>query len=125
LPRKQANAANFVTLPYLAWRPLQSRICSTPADDRKRRRTPGLRWQPPLLTKVPLARWLPGRRHVAADHLMAPPGNPGDVTGALLHFKFLQDFTDRVAARPRGKLLLRIGRVPTLRGAALSGSLIR
>ncbi|MDA9499422.1 hypothetical protein XI05_18520 [Bradyrhizobium sp. CCBAU 11357] len=55
------------------------------------------RWQPPLLTKVPLARWLPGRRYIAAGHLMAPPGKPGDVTGALLHFKFLHDFTDKVA----------------------------
>jgi Glycosyl transferase family 2 len=59
------------------------------------------RWQPPLLTKVPLARWLPGRRHIAAGHLMAPPGKPGDVTGALLHFKFLQDFTDKVAVAVR------------------------
>jgi hypothetical protein len=59
------------------------------------------RWQPPLLTKVPLARWLPGRRYLAASHLMAPPGKPGDVTGALLHFKFLQDFADKVAAAVR------------------------
>lgn len=55
------------------------------------------RWEPPLLTKVPLARWLPGRRYIAAGHLMAPRGKPGDVTGALLHFKFLHDFTDKVA----------------------------
>ncbi|MFK4505588.1 glycosyltransferase family 2 protein [Bradyrhizobium daqingense] len=55
------------------------------------------RWQPPLLTKVPLARWLPGRRYIAAGHVMAPPGKAGDVTGALLHFKFLHDFTDKVA----------------------------
>ncbi|WP_407117305.1 glycosyltransferase family 2 protein [Bradyrhizobium sp. LMG 9283] len=59
------------------------------------------RWQPPLLTKVPLARWLPGRRYIAAGHLMAPPGKPGDVTGALLHFKFLHDFTDKVAIAVR------------------------
>jgi hypothetical protein len=59
------------------------------------------RWQPPLLTKVPLARWVPGRRHIAAGHLMAPPGKSGDVTGALLHFKFLHDFTDKVAAAVR------------------------
>lgn len=59
------------------------------------------RWEPPLLTKVPLARWLPGRRYIAAGHLMAPPGKPGDVTGALLHFKFLHDFTDKVATAVR------------------------
>ncbi|MGV7215569.1 glycosyltransferase family 2 protein [Bradyrhizobium sp. UFLA05-112] len=59
------------------------------------------RWQPPLLTKVPLARWSPGRRYIAAGHLMAPPGKPGDVTGALLHFKFLHDFTDKVAIAVR------------------------
>ncbi|UQR65490.1 glycosyltransferase family 2 protein [Bradyrhizobium sp. C-145] len=59
------------------------------------------RWQPPLLTKVPLARWLPSRRYIAAGHLMAPPGKPGDVTGALLHFKFLHDFTDKVAIAVR------------------------
>ncbi|TYO61576.1 hypothetical protein FXV83_37405 [Bradyrhizobium hipponense] len=59
------------------------------------------RWEPPLLTKVPLARWLPGRRYIAAGHLMAPRGKPGDVTGALLHFKFLHDFTDKVAAAVR------------------------
>jgi hypothetical protein len=55
------------------------------------------RWQPPLLTKVPLARWTPGRRHIAAGHLMAPPGKPAEVTGALLHFKLLHDFADKVA----------------------------
>lgn len=59
------------------------------------------RWQPPLLTKVPLARWLPGRRYINAGHLMAPPGKPGDVTGALLHFKFLHDFSDKVAIAVR------------------------
>ncbi|MCK1616067.1 glycosyltransferase family 2 protein [Bradyrhizobium sp. 159] len=59
------------------------------------------RWQPPLLTKVPLARWLPGRRYIAAGHLMAPRGKAGDVTGALLHFKFLHDFTDKVAIAVR------------------------
>lgn len=59
------------------------------------------RWEPPLLTKVPLARWLPGRRYIAAGHLMAPRGKPGDVTGALLHFKFLHDFTDKVATAVR------------------------
>ncbi|MCK1740351.1 glycosyltransferase family 2 protein [Bradyrhizobium sp. 139] len=59
------------------------------------------RWEPPLLTKVPLARWLPGRRYIAAGHLMAPRGKPGDVTGALLHFKFLHDFTDKVAIAVR------------------------
>jgi hypothetical protein len=32
---------------------------------------------------------------------MAPPGKPGDVTGALLHFKFLHDFTDKVAIAVR------------------------
>jgi hypothetical protein len=32
---------------------------------------------------------------------MAPPGKPGDVTGALLHFKFLHDFTDKVATAVR------------------------
>ncbi|MCK1307288.1 MULTISPECIES: glycosyltransferase family 2 protein [Bradyrhizobium] len=59
------------------------------------------RWQPPLLTKVPFARWLPGRRYIAAGHLMAPRGKAGDVTGALLHFKFLHDFTDKVAIAVR------------------------
>ncbi|MCK1423154.1 glycosyltransferase family 2 protein [Bradyrhizobium sp. 180] len=59
------------------------------------------RWQPPLLTKVPLARWSPGRRYIAAGHLMAPPGKASDVTGALLHFKFLHDFTDKVAIAVR------------------------
>src|SRR5215831_17938431 len=59
------------------------------------------RWQPPLLTKVPLARWLPGRRYIAAGHLMVPPGKPSDVTGVLLHFKFLHDFTDKVAIAVR------------------------
>jgi len=59
------------------------------------------RWEPPLLSKVPLARWLPGRRYLASTHLMAPAGKPGDVTGAILHFKLLHDFADKVAAAVR------------------------
>jgi hypothetical protein len=59
------------------------------------------RWEPPLLSKVPLVRWQRGRRFVASSHLMTPAGKPGDVTGALLHFKFLHDFADRVAVAVR------------------------
>jgi glycosyltransferase involved in cell wall biosynthesis len=60
------------------------------------RRTPlpvALR-QPPNLPKIPFVRWLPGIRY---QHPHATtPIKLSDVTGVLLHFKFLKDFYTRV-----------------------------
>lgn len=51
---------------------------------------------PPTLTKIPFVRWLPGTRY---QHVHATtPIKLSEVTGALLHFKFLQDFNIRVTA---------------------------
>jgi glycosyltransferase involved in cell wall biosynthesis len=49
---------------------------------------------PPTLTKIPFVRWLPGTRY-QHNHATLPI-KLSDVTGALLHFKFLQDFYARV-----------------------------
>lgn len=52
------------------------------------------RSRPPCLTKVPLIRWTAGSAYVYANHF-ASPHRVAPETGALLHFKFLQDFHAR------------------------------
>jgi hypothetical protein len=48
----------------------------------------------PTLTKIPFVRWLPGTRY---QHPHATtPIKLSEVTGVLLHFKFLEDFFERV-----------------------------
>jgi len=50
----------------------------------------------PTLTKIPLLRWREGAALITSTHLTAPMTMvPGQPTGALLHFKFLQDFHAR------------------------------
>jgi glycosyltransferase involved in cell wall biosynthesis len=53
-------------------------------------------WRPaPTLTKIPFVRWLPGTRY---QHPHATvPIKLSEVTGVLLHFKFLQDFYIKVS----------------------------
>jgi len=50
----------------------------------------------PNLTKVPLVRWREGARLISSTHMLAPMTlAPGQPSGVLLHFKFLQDFHAR------------------------------
>jgi hypothetical protein len=49
---------------------------------------------PPCLTKVPLVRWTATSEYLYANHF-ASPHRVAPETGALLHFKFLQDFHAR------------------------------
>ena len=50
--------------------------------------------EPPTLRKIPFVRWLPGTRY---EHPHATtPIKLSEVTGILLHFKFLEDFYARV-----------------------------
>jgi hypothetical protein len=52
--------------------------------------------EPPTLRKIPFVRWLPGTRY---EHPHATtPIKLSEVTGILLHFKFLEDFYARVNA---------------------------
>ena len=81
---------------------------------------------PPTLTKIPFVRWLPGTRYENVH--ATTPINLSEVTGVLLHFKFLQDFYTRVSTelnrkdyRIRGvwagelkRYLLRLERDPLL-----------
>jgi hypothetical protein len=48
----------------------------------------------PTLTKIPFVRWLPGTRY-RHNHATTPI-KLSEVTGVLLHFKFLADFFERV-----------------------------
>jgi hypothetical protein len=58
---------------------------------------------PPTVSKVPFVKWRKGYRYVNVTHYMRPaPAKLSDVTGALLHFKFLSDFHDR-AKREAGR----------------------
>jgi hypothetical protein len=50
---------------------------------------------PPTLTKIPFVRWLPGTRYINSH--ATTPIKLSEVTGVLLHFKFLNDFYERVA----------------------------
>jgi glycosyltransferase involved in cell wall biosynthesis len=55
----------------------------------------------PTLSKIPFIRWLPGTRY---QHPHATtPIELSNVTGALLHFKFLPDFDVRVANEAKRK----------------------
>jgi hypothetical protein len=49
---------------------------------------------PPCLTKVPLVRWDASTKYVNVNHFVSDR-RVAPETGALLHFKFLQDFHDR------------------------------
>jgi hypothetical protein len=52
------------------------------------------RQKPPCLTKVPLVRWDDRSRYVHYNHFVSRK-RVAPETGALLHFKFLQDFHER------------------------------
>lgn len=49
---------------------------------------------PPFLVKFPLVRWSDDQGYEVSTHVVAD-ARPGEVTGALLHFKFLDDFIAR------------------------------
>jgi hypothetical protein len=49
---------------------------------------------PPVLRKIPFVRWVPGTRYLSSH--TTTPIKLADITGVLLHFKFLQDFDARV-----------------------------
>jgi glycosyltransferase involved in cell wall biosynthesis len=52
-------------------------------------------WRPaPTLAKIPFVRWLPGTRYQHPHSTI--PIKLSEVTGVLLHFKFLRDFYTRV-----------------------------
>ena len=55
----------------------------------------------PILTKIPLVRWLAGTKY-RHPHATTPI-KLSDVTGVLLHFKFLEDFFDRVSTEVNRK----------------------
>ena len=52
-------------------------------------------YHPPTVSKVPLVRWQKGMRFLYSTHSLSHV-TTAKVTGALLHFKFLSDFHDRV-----------------------------
>ena len=54
-------------------------------------------YHPPTVSKVPLVRWQKGMRFHYSTHSLTHV-TTSKVSGALLHFKFLSDFHDRVEA---------------------------
>ncbi len=50
---------------------------------------------PPTISKIPFVRWRAGMRYLMSAHAITPIAL-GELTGALLHFKFLSDFPARV-----------------------------
>jgi glycosyltransferase involved in cell wall biosynthesis len=55
----------------------------------------------PTLRKIPFLRWLPGTRYLNPH--TTTPIKLSDITGVLLHFKFLEDFFARVHAESNRK----------------------
>jgi glycosyltransferase involved in cell wall biosynthesis len=55
----------------------------------------------PFLAKIPFIRWAPGTRYVSPH--ATTPIKLSDVTGTLLHFKFLEDFFARVNTEAKRK----------------------
>ena len=55
------------------------------------------RYHPPTVSKVPLVRWRKGMRFLYSTHSLTHV-TTSKISGALLHFKFLSDFHDRVEA---------------------------
>jgi Glycosyl transferase family 2 len=55
----------------------------------------------PLLTKVPLIRWRRGMKYLLSTHQLTP-ARLFPAIGALLHFKFLSDFRQRVETAVEG-----------------------
>lgn len=52
--------------------------------------------RPPALSKVPLIKWRRGYKYISSTHAMFPaPRATSEICGALLHFKFLNDFHHR------------------------------
>jgi glycosyltransferase involved in cell wall biosynthesis len=51
----------------------------------------------PILQKVPLIRWAPDIKYTSSKHTAFPCRVP-DVSGALLHFKYLPEFAEQVRA---------------------------
>jgi len=66
-------------------------------------RTDVSRWEAPFLTKVSLVKWKRGMQFLASSHLLRPAARGADVTTALLHFKFLGDFAEKVARAVESK----------------------
>jgi hypothetical protein len=56
---------------------------------------------PPALIKIPFVRWLPGTRFLTSH--VTTPMTLSKVTGALLHFKFLEDFYVRTVIEVKRK----------------------
>lgn len=53
-------------------------------------------FHPPTISKVPFVKWSEGLRYVSSAHSMSPsPRKLANVTGALLHYKYLSDFHAR------------------------------
>jgi glycosyltransferase involved in cell wall biosynthesis len=57
----------------------------------------GTEFHAPTISKVPLVRWRKGTRFLHSTHILSKVAT-ANVIGALLHFKFLSDFHDRVEA---------------------------
>jgi hypothetical protein len=57
---------------------------------------------PPALTKIPFVRWLPGTHYQHAH--ATTPIKLSDTTGVLLHFKFLDDFDERISTELNRKV---------------------
>jgi hypothetical protein len=58
--------------------------------------------QPPCLFKIPLVHWLPGTRY-RDSHKTATSIKLSNITGVLLHFKFLHDFHERISTEVNRK----------------------
>ena len=69
---------------------------------RRRLWDPNTNLRAPALSKAPLIKWKRGFRYISSTHTMSPaPQTIPEVCGALLHFKFLDDFHRRAKIESR------------------------
>lgn len=87
----------FDTGPYSFWPNLKAPYFSVTGGVRQRvfwSRRHGQDVAPPAIQKIPLVKWRRGMKFLSSTHEVSPL-KIADISGVLLHFKFLQDFHKR------------------------------
>lgn len=91
--------------PYVHYRTMRAPYWSVTGGVRERffwHRSHGFKAPPPAIQKIPLVKWRKGMRYLSSTHEVSPL-EVADISGVILHFKFLQDFHRRALIEVRRK----------------------
>jgi tetratricopeptide (TPR) repeat protein len=80
--------------PYIRWQSPRAPYWAVSGGVRERffwRRRHAMQSRPPVIQKIPLVKWRTGMKFLSSTHEVSPL-QVADISGAVLHFKFLQDF---------------------------------